>query len=131
MSVTAARGSWEDVFGACPDTVAEVAVALREVVLRLHPEAVEVARPGEKSVCFGFGEKKNSEAYLYLMPQKNRVNLGFFSGATMADPDGLMEGTGTALRHVKVGSVETAQSQGVAALIYGAVKDYRQRLGRG
>ena len=33
---------------------------------------------------------------------KARVNLGFYYGADLDDPNGLLEGTGKALRHVKV-----------------------------
>jgi hypothetical protein len=37
--------------------------AIRSLVLRLHPDVVEVSRPREKSVCWGWGPKKMSEAY--------------------------------------------------------------------
>ncbi len=39
---------------------------------------------------------------VYLAPHNEYVRLGFFNGATMPDPDGLMQGTGKKLRHIKV-----------------------------
>ena len=39
---------------------------------------------------------------VYIAPHKNYVRLGFFNGATMPDPDNLLEGTGKKLRHIKI-----------------------------
>ena len=41
---------------------------------------------------------------LYLADHSKHVNLGFYEGAHLPDPDGLLEGTGKNLRHVKVRS---------------------------
>jgi hypothetical protein len=45
-----------------------------------------------------------SQALLYLADHSRHVNLGFTQGARLADPDGLLEGTGKSMRHVKVRS---------------------------
>ncbi len=39
---------------------------------------------------------------VYIAPHNNYVRLGFFNGATMPDPNNLLEGTGKKLRHIKV-----------------------------
>ena len=39
---------------------------------------------------------------VYIAPHSNYVRLGFFNGATMPDPNNLLEGTGKKLRHIKV-----------------------------
>ena len=39
---------------------------------------------------------------VYIAPHKNYVRLGFFNGATMPDPNNLLEGTGKKLRHIKI-----------------------------
>lgn len=39
---------------------------------------------------------------LYLADHARHVNLGFMRGAGLDDPDGLLEGTGKSMRHVKV-----------------------------
>ena len=39
---------------------------------------------------------------VYIAPHNDYVRLGFFNGATMPDPDNLLEGTGKKLRHIKV-----------------------------
>ena len=44
---------------------------------------------------------------VYIVPHTNYVRLGFFNGATMPDPENLLEGTGKKLRHIKVYEVNT------------------------
>ena len=43
---------------------------------------------------------------VYIAPHNNYVRLGFFNGATMPDPDNLLEGTGKKLRHIKVHEID-------------------------
>ena len=38
----------------------------------------------------------------WIQPHNNYVRLGFFNGATMPDPQNLLEGTGKKLRHIKI-----------------------------
>ena len=39
---------------------------------------------------------------IWYQHHNNYVRLGFFNGATMPDPDNLLEGTGIPLRHIKI-----------------------------
>ena len=61
----------------------------------------------ERSTWWGWGGRKMKEGYVWVMPHSAHVNLGFFQGAVLPDPAGLLEGTGAMLRHVKI--TETAQ----------------------
>ena len=126
-------GTWDDVFGACGDDVCTdevraIAAALRGVVVALQPDTVEVPRRGDRAVAYGLGERKMSESHCYLQPQRGRVNLGFWHGTSVPDPEGLLEGTGKALRHVKVHDLETALSPAVRALIEGAQREREEAL---
>lgn len=116
-------GTWDDVFGPAGPHVRGVAEILREVILADMPDAVEVPREGDRAVSYGVGERKMSESHCYLQPQRDRVNLGFWHGTSLPDPDALLEGTGKALRHVKVRDEETARAGVVAALIAAARKE--------
>ena len=122
-------GTWDDVFGAAEPEVRAIAETLREIVLSDLPDAVEVPRKGDRAVSYGVGERKMSESHCYLQPQKGRVNLGFWHGAALPDPGGLLEGTGKALRHVKVRDVATARSPAVRALVAAALAERRAALG--
>ncbi len=121
-------GTWGGVFGRRSKKVKAIAEDLRALVLGLHPDTVEVPRKGDKAVSYGFGEKKMSESYLYLMPHPDRVNLGLWWGAMLDDPNALMEGTGKKLRHVKIFDQETARSAKIAHLVHTAIEERRSGL---
>ena len=121
-------GTWGSVFGRRSKTVKAIAEDLRALVIGLHPDTVEVPRKSDKAVAFGFGQKKMSESYCYLMPQTDRVNLGFWWGAALDDPNALLEGKGKKLRHVKVFDQETARSAKIAQMVHLAIEERRLGL---
>jgi hypothetical protein len=121
--------AFAEIFDAVPEPVAMLARDLHETVLSQHAQAVVVAYPGYDAVSYGFGVKKNSEAYLYLMPQKDRCNLRFYRGSLLADPARLLEGSGKDLRHVKVKSVEQAKHPTIAEMIAASIAERRAALG--
>ena len=106
-----------------------IAERLREIVGEVDPDTVEVVRLGDRAATYGVGPKKMSEGYSYILPHKNWVNLGFYKGADLPDPGGLMEGTGKKLRHVKVHSMADAERPEVRILIAEAVSERKQALG--
>ncbi len=121
-------GYFEDLLVGVNPEVREILEFLRGLVIQLHSDTVEVPRIGERSVAYGYGVKKMSETYTYLMPQKDYVNLGFYHGASLSDPNGLLEGTGKALRHVKIRSLEVARSTETKTLIQEAMKERKNSL---
>ena len=48
---------------------------------------------------------------IWFQHHNNYVRLGFFNGATMPDPDNLLEGTGIRLRHIKVHNLNDIKPQ--------------------
>lgn len=102
--------------------------AIRSLVLRLHPDGVEVSRPGDRAVSWGLGPRKMSEAYAYAMPFRAHVNLGFYRGAHLPDPDGLLKGTGKALRHVSLRHAEEVGSPALASLVAEAIEEQKRFL---
>ncbi|MCP9929223.1 DUF1801 domain-containing protein [Cyanobium sp. AMD-g] len=122
-------GTFQEVVMAASKDVAEICWALRGLISELHPDSTEVPRPGEPSAAYGYGEKKMSEAYAYIMPQKTYANLGFYHGASITSIDSLLEGTGKALRHIKVRNIAMAQSAEVRAVLLAAMEERRKALG--
>lgn len=111
------HGTFEQAIEGYDREVQDVARRLRDLIIDIFPEVVEVPWPHQKTVGYGVGPKKMSEHFCYLAPQRDRVNLGFFHGVNLADPDNLLEGTGKKLRHVKVRSVEQAEISSTRELI--------------
>lgn len=121
-------GTWGGIFGRRTKAVKAIADDLRALVVGLHPDTVEVPRKGDKAVSYGFGEKRNSEAYCYLAPHRDRVNLGFMFGAALDDPNDLLEGTGKNMRHVKIFDQETARAAKIAQLVHLSIEERRAEL---
>jgi hypothetical protein len=70
-------------------------------------------------------------AFGYVAAFTAHVNVGFFHGATLADPAGLLEGSGKRMRHVKLHSGHAADAAALDALIAAAYRDVRSRTGGG
>ena len=64
----------------------------------------------------------------YVNAFKAHVNVGFFYGATLDDPAGLLEGTGKRMRHVKLRPVQELDVDALNELVAAAYQDIRSRL---
>ena len=122
-------GMFEDLLEMTAEPLRPVAVALCDAIMRLHPEVSEVVRLGERAATFGVGPKKMSEGYAYILPHPRWINLGFFRGASLPDYEGLLEGTGAAMRHVKIHSLEEARWPELLALLAAALEERRAAPG--
>lgn len=91
---------------------------MRAVLLKKIPD--EKVYLGWSSVYYTFtGSPKN--LVIAIGPMPDRINLYFGRGADLADPQGLLEGTGKKMRHVKVYDAKQIRSRALAALIKSAV----------
>jgi len=114
-------GNFEDLLAIADDIVKELVSALRAEILKIDQNAFEVIRLGDRAATYGIGPKKMSEGYCYIMPHKSWVNLGFYQGASLSDPNTLLEGTGKNMRHVKIRSLDDSSNPKVKALIQAAL----------
>ena len=121
------NGTFDDVVSGALPEVQAIAREARKMVANLLPELTEVPWAKQKTVGYGVGPKKMSEHFCYLAPQSNYLNIGFFYGAELDDPDGLLEGTGKLLRHIKVRSLEGLRNPAILKLLRQASR-YLPRL---
>jgi hypothetical protein len=66
--------------------------------------------------------------FAYVNAFRAHVNVGFFRGAEIADPEGLLEGTGRFMRHVKLRPAEDVDANALRGLIHTAYADIKRRL---
>jgi hypothetical protein len=64
----------------------------------------------------------------YVNIFKYHINVGFFNGAALQDPAGLLEGNGKRMRHVKLKVGSEVDSSELGALIVAAYLDIKARL---
>jgi hypothetical protein len=65
----------------------------------------------------------------YVNSFKTHVNVGFFYGALLDDPAGLLEGSGKRMRHVKLHPGREFSAAALGDLIDAGYVDIRARLG--
>lgn len=97
--------------------IRELAVATRGLIEEVYPQVVEVAWPRQKIIGYGVGPRKMSEHFCYIALAKEHINLGFYYGAELPDPEGLLEGTGKRMRHVKIRSAEQLEEPALRQLV--------------
>ena len=66
----------------------------------------------------------------YVNAFKAHADVGFYHGAMLAGPAGLLEGAGKRMRHVKLRPGRESDVTALSDLIVAAYHDIRQRLGR-
>ncbi|MCZ7645628.1 MAG: DUF1801 domain-containing protein [Planctomycetota bacterium] len=67
-------------------------------------------------------------AFGYVNAFSAHVNVGFYQGAALPDPAGLLEGTGKFMRHVKLRPGREVNEAALATLIETAYRDLKRRL---
>ncbi|MCY3762223.1 MAG: DUF1801 domain-containing protein [Gemmatimonadetes bacterium] len=128
--MTKARlGRFDDLVRLSTGPLIPVVHRLRVVILEIHPDACEVVRLGDRAATYGCGPRKMIDGYAYIMPFKSWVNLGFYRGTSLTDPEKLLEGTGVRMRHVKMRTVEDVERPGVRGLIREACAEREATLG--
>ena len=86
--------------------IATIALALRDMVLEEAPGAPEMIYDAYSAVSFGFSfSGRLKEAFIHIASYAKHVNLGFNYGATLADPHGVLQGSGKQVRHIKIASI--------------------------
>ena len=81
--------------------IADLALALREIILDEVPDASEsVYQVYTVAIWFGFSGKMK-DMFCYIATNARHINLGFPRGSTLPDPNRVLEGDGKTMRHVK------------------------------
>jgi hypothetical protein len=106
----------DDVLRGKPEDLKQIARAVRSLVLERMPGAVEWIDTGNGLGAYGT-EKKMSALLFAIIPHRTHVNLQFADGVELDDPDGLVEGTGKRIRHVKFCSLEDAARPAARRLV--------------
>jgi hypothetical protein len=106
----------EDFLSAYSQSVQEIALKLRSIVREVMPEASERVDTSYQAIRYSAGEKMK-DTIVYIAPFKDSVNLGFYRGTSLTDPNKLLRGTGKNLRHMKFKAGDTLDSSGLRTLL--------------
>ncbi len=84
----------------------------------------ELLHDGHPTACVG------DAAFGYVDAFSAHANVGFFHGAALNDPAGLLEGSGKTMRHVKLRCGRPVDAAALNDLIAAAYRDINLRLER-
>ncbi len=88
-------------------------------------EVREVLHDGCPTACLG------DVPFAYVNVFTSHLNVGFFQGASLRDPAGLLEGNGRYMRHVKIRPGSTTNDAAIQSLIEAAYSDIKARVEHG
>jgi hypothetical protein len=93
-----------------------------EVMRDCGEDVRELLHDGHPTACVG------DAAFGYVNAFKAHVNVGFFRGAEIIDREGLLEGTGKYMRHVKLRPGQDVDGTALLEIIETAYTDMKRRL---
>jgi hypothetical protein len=88
-----------DYVAALPVAQQHAAAAIRAILLELAPEASE-------SIKWGQPVYEQGGPFAFLKAAKAHLTFGFWRGTELSDPDGLLQGAGDRMRHMKISGNE-------------------------
>jgi uncharacterized protein DUF1801 len=87
--------------------VRRLALQLRDIVLDEMAPCYENIYDAYSAVAIGYGTSERlSDGIFHIAVYGKGVNLGFNHGATLEDPNGILDGTGSRIRHIKIRTPE-------------------------
>lgn len=96
-----------------------------EVMRKCGDEVRELMHDGCPTACLG------DAAFAYVNLFTSHVNVGFFQGASLPDPDGLLQGSAKFMRHVKLAPGTAINAAALHRLIDRAYADVKARVEHG
>ena len=113
----------DDWFAEQPGDLAAIARQWFDVMRRCGNDVRELLHDDQPTACIG------DAAFAYVDAFTAHVNVGFFLGAGLDDPQHLLEGSGKCMRHVKVRPGADIDTIALASLIHSAYAAMKLCLG--
>jgi hypothetical protein len=96
-----------------PPSQRRIAETLRQIVVEVVPDSTE-------SIKWGRPVFESNGLLCYVAPAMHHLSIGFYLGAYLNDPEGLLRGEGKQLRHLVIANGESVPEAVVRELISAA-----------
>ena len=104
----------------------EVAEIARKALIKLRrrlPFATEMVYDNYNALACGFGPSERvSDVVFSIAVYPKHVNFFFLQGAKLPDPDGLLQGSGSRVRHIRLEDETTLDRNDVKAMMATALR---------
>ena len=106
-----------------PPPMAKLTKAVLKRMRERLPGALELIYDKANALAIGFGpDERASNIINSIAVYSNWINLYFFEGDSLPDPERLLQGTGTMVRHIRITSATDLDRPAVKALIAAALR---------
>jgi hypothetical protein len=127
MAVRAPIPELLEFLSAYHDRIVALALAVRRMVLTETPRATESIYDAYNAVAIGYSfTGRLKESFCHIAVYGTRVNLGFNRGADLADPRGILQGTGKQVRHVTIREAGDLKDAYLKRLLRMAVREAKE-----
>lgn len=96
-------------------------------VRRLHETIAAAAPDAVAAIKWAQPVYSSNGPFAYIKAFPRSVNVGFWRGAELTDPNGLLEGDGDRMRHVSLRSLDGLDTAAIEAFAREAVRLNRER----
>ena len=97
------------------ESKAKIVTGVRKIIFQAAPEVKE-------SIKWAQPVYESNGPFAYIKAFKNDVNFGFWRGIDIKDTKGLLKGSGSKMRHVKLTGLEDIKENEFADFIHQAVE---------
>jgi len=101
--------------------VAKLARACLDYVRKLTPGAMERVYDAYNALSIGFSTgDRLKDTFVHVAIYPKHVNIGFNRGVDLEDPSGILQGTGSTIRHVSIKHADDLKDPALAKLVKAA-----------
>lgn len=101
--------------------IKSLALQLRDFLKEETKPRIELVGDSTISLNIGYGfTEKAWDCYCAIIVYSKHINISFPSGAFLSDPQGLLQGTGKKVRHIRINEFNDVKSPDVKALLFAA-----------
>jgi hypothetical protein len=107
-------------------SIQKLALEVRAYLLAIEPRATETIYDAYNAVAIGYSfTGRLKECYCHVAVYARHVNLGFNRGADLDDPEKILQGAGSQVRHVTIRDKSDLASAYLKGLVRAAIVNAR------
>lgn len=106
--------------------IQKLALEVRSYLLTIEPRATETIYDAYNAVAIGYSfTGRLKECYCHVAVYPKHVNLGFNRGADLADPQKILQGKGSQVRHITIHDNSDLAGSYIKSLVRAAITNAR------
>ena len=118
-----AKAQMAAILSGLPPTMEKLTRSVLPKMRSLLPGAVEIVYDKKNALVIGFcADERPANVINSIAVYSRWINLYFFEGGTLPDPEGLLQGSGSSVRSIRITSAADLDGPAVRALLAEARK---------